>query len=75
MAHSLAYVKERRNLPFVKRGMRVCVEGRWGRITGGGASGNLNVRFDGDKFSSNCHPWWRIQYFDKDGKVIQEFGD
>ncbi len=47
MATSLECIRTRRNLPFVKRGMRVCVDGRWGRI----------------------------QYFDKDGKVIQEFGD
>ena len=75
MVASLEYIRTRRNLPFVKRGMRVCVDGQWGRITGGNGSGNLNVRFGGENFSQNVHPWWHIQYFDKNGNLIKEFGD
>lgn len=66
-------VRTRRNLPFVKRGMRVCVDGRWGHITAGNGFGNLNVRFDGHRFSSNVHPWYKTKYFDKDGNLVKEF--
>lgn len=69
----LDYVRTRRNLPFVKRGMRVEVDGKPGRITSGNRSGNLNIRFDGEKYSVNCHPWYKIKYFDKDGTLIKAF--
>ncbi|CAI8948083.1 hypothetical protein EMIT07CA2_550120 [Brevibacillus sp. IT-7CA2] len=71
----LSYVKERRNMPFLKRGMRVQVDGLMGVVTAGNRSGNINVRFDGKKHSENVHPWWRTKYFDKDGILIKEYGD
>lgn len=72
---SLDYVKENRGLPFVKRGMRVeyTYNGKKGVITGGNSSGNINVRFDGQKHSENCHPRWKMIYFDKNGDLIKEF--
>jgi hypothetical protein len=75
MAVPLSQIRERRNMPFLKRGMRVEVDGRMGTVTSGNRSGNINVRFDGKNFSENVHPWWRTKYFDKDGNLIKEYTD
>lgn len=75
----LSYVKEQRGMPFIKRGMRVELVAsstvKAGRITGGNESGNINVRFDGESRSQNCHPKWNTRYFDNSGGVIAEFID
>ena len=69
---SLALVREKRGLPFLKRGMRVMVNGQMGRITS--AYGlNLMVRFDGLDFSQNCHPEWKTVYYADDGTVLADF--
>ncbi|WP_050916583.1 hypothetical protein [Vibrio cholerae] len=71
---SIQSVRDGRNLPFLKRGMRVQVDGdKFGTITGANRSMNLNVRLDGEKHSSNYHPTWKMRYFDKNGNVIAEF--
>lgn len=70
---TLAYIKERRNMPFLKRGMSVEVNGQKGKVTSGNRSGNINVRFEGINFSKNCHPKWETCYFDKDGNVIADY--
>lgn len=70
---SLAYVKERRGMPFIKRGMRVKVDGKMGSVTAGNRSGNINVRFDGFKHTENCHPKWETVYYDKEGNVIADY--
>lgn len=73
---NLDYIKEQRNLPFIKKGMRVEYTHekiKTGKIIGGNSSGNLNVLFDGKKKPENCHPTWAMRYFDDDGKVIAEF--
>jgi hypothetical protein len=76
---NLDYVKNQRGLSFVRIGMKVELNysGKTikGVITGGNSSGNLNVRFEGEKHSDNCHPTWAIKYFDDDGKVIAEYGE
>ncbi len=75
----LDYIRERRGLPFVKRGMKVEVnyagKTKTGVITGANDSGNLNVRFNGNKHSDNCHPRWAIKYFDSEGNTLAEFPD
>ena len=68
MASSLSYI-----LPFLKRGMRVEVNGRMGVVTSGNGSGNIDVRFDGERLSVNCHPHWRTRYFDEEGNVIADY--
>lgn len=70
---SLAYVKERRNMPFIKRGMSVEVDGQMGKVTSGNHSGNINVLFVDTKYPVNCHPQWETRYFDKDGNVIADY--
>ena len=57
---SLKYIRCRYGVP-AKRGMRVTVDGRAGRITSG-KGGRLRVVFDGEEFVSICHPTWRVVY-------------
>lgn len=72
---SMEDIRKKRNMPFLKRGMRVeFLYGRKGRISG--AHGlNLSITFDGDKFSQNCHPQWMMRYLDKEKNIIKEYGD
>jgi hypothetical protein len=74
---TLAEVRKYRGIHYAKRGMRVqsLHSGRFGRIAGGNSSGNLNIIFDGDNYSQNCHPNWQMVYFDNDGNVIATFGE
>lgn len=73
----LKYIREQRGLPFVKSGMKVELnysgKVKRGIITGANESGNLNIRFEGNKHSDNCHPRWAIKYFDSEGNVLSEF--
>ena len=73
MTTSLDYIRTRRDMPWIKRGMRVEVDGRMGVVTSGNHSGNINVRLDGEKHAGNCHPWWKTRYFDGDGNVIADY--
>ena len=68
-------VVEYRGLPKIKKGMRCEVNGKQGKVTGGNNSCNLNVLFDGDKSSSNCHPYYKMTIFDKDGTIIHQSED
>ena len=70
---SLRNVKEKRSMPFLKRGMRVEVNGKMGVVTSGNVSLNINVRYDGNNYSQNCHPKWETRYFNKDGTVIADY--
>ena len=69
-------IRKYRRIPFVKRGMRVfsTYKNKFGVICGANCSGNLNIRFEGETFSENCHPHWMLQYFDKNNNVIAEYG-
>ncbi len=73
---SLENVRRYRGMPFIKRGMRVLhtYNNRYGRISGSNWSGNLNITFDGDSHSTNCHPNFMMRYFNDDGDVIAEYG-
>lgn len=68
------YMKKQRGLDFLKRNMSVEVDGQKGIVTGE-CHGNLVVRFEGDKHSCNCHPKWRVKYFNDRGELIKEYGD
>jgi hypothetical protein len=67
--------RKNRGLHFVKRGMRVIHthNGKKGRIAGANSGANLNIIFDGQNYSENCHPYFMMQYFDDKGKMIAEF--
>ena len=68
-------MKISRGIPFAKVGMHVNVDGKLGVIVGSNNSNNLQVQLSGFASSSNCHPHWRIKYFDDNGNVIKEYGD
>lgn len=70
-------VRKGRNMPFIKIGMRVrhTYNGKYGRISGGNSSLNLNITFDGDNYSINCHPKWEMEYYDKNGEIIAKYSD
>ena len=74
---SIATVRKQRGMPFLKIGMKIYNKHskRFGVITSTNLSGNINIRLDGDNFSSNHHPRWQLKYFDKDDNVIAEYGD
>jgi len=60
-------IRKARGVP-ARRGQRVRVDGKPGRITSA-AGGYLKVRFDDRKFSVCCHPTWRFEY-EVDGKFV-----
>lgn len=65
-----------RNVPFAYVGMNVKVEGHKGVIVRHNSSANLDIYFtEGDNKGKirNCHPNWKIQYFNKKWKLIKEF--
>jgi len=57
---SMDYVRKRYGVP-AKRGKRVTVDGKSGRITSA-KGGYILVRFDGMPISIPCHPTWRVEY-------------
>ena len=68
-------VKQARGIEFAYMGMRVEVCGKPGTIVGGNDSLNLNVVYDGWYHADNCHPWYRVKYFDKKGNIVAEYGE
>ena len=46
-------------MPY-KRGDRLTMDGRPGTLVSFPGA-RLGIRFDGDKFTSPCHPTWRIE--------------
>ena len=67
---------EYRGIPFAQCGMRVCVGGEMGTIVGHNSSSNLDVLFDADSRYPgevlNCHPHWKVTYFDDAGEIIDK---
>ena len=63
-----------RGIEFAKIGMTVEVDGKKGKIAGNHGH-NLLVRYKKYGKAYNCHPWWRVKYFDKSGNLIKEYGD
>jgi len=63
-----------RGIEFAQIGMMVEVDGAIGTIQGMNDSANLDVVFTNKlkygKHAHNCHPTWRVKYFDSDGKLI-----
>lgn len=70
---SLDYVKTHRNMPWIKRGMRVVFAGEEGRVAGGCDGGNIAVKFPDRNYTENCHPKWETVYYDKQGNVIADY--
>jgi hypothetical protein len=70
-------MKRCRGIEFARIGMMVEVDGHIGTIVGMNSSANLDVVFANQqkfgKSKSNCHPFWKTRYFDKDGVVIADY--
>lgn len=69
---SLDYIKTYRRMPWIKRGMRVVVDGKEGHVAGG-YQGNIAVKFPDRRHTANCHPHWQTVYYDKTGNVIADY--
>jgi hypothetical protein len=65
---SLEYLRTSRKMPWVALGMKVVIDGKPAVVVGGDDS--LVIRYDGEKTKRRAHPFWRTQYFNKDGKLI-----
>lgn len=67
-------MKLHRGIGFAHLGMMVEVDGDVGTIVGINGSANLDVVFANKlKYGngkSNCHPFWRVKYFDANGNLI-----
>lgn len=72
--NSFEYLKTSpmRNMPWIKRGMRVMIYGKPGLVTAG-AGGYVRVRFDGEKRSVPCHPHSAAVYYNEDGSVLKDY--
>lgn len=73
MAGGLQYIRESRNMPWLRRGMVVDLDGRKGKITSGGPSGHVHVLFEDRTFPCPCHPQWQMTYYAKSGEVIANY--
>lgn len=69
----LSDIKRCRNITFAYIGMAVEIDGEHGTIAGMNSSGNLDVRFKPRGATSNCHPFWRAAYFDKNGEIVADY--
>ena len=68
------HMKKSRGIEYALLGMKVGVNGKPGIIIGYHGL-NLLVCLDGNHWGDNCHPWWRMKYFDNKGDLIKEYGD
>ena len=77
MVGCLQGVREDRHMPWLKRGLRLELHKdsgvKKGRVTGGNSMANIQVRFDGETFSRNCHPHWQMVYFAASGAVVADY--
>ena len=67
---SAAYVRGYYGLTC-KRGQRVTVKGRPGVIVSFPGQ-YIGVRFDGEKFTTPCHPTWEVDYDPKENAAQAE---
>ncbi len=74
---TLEIIRKQRGIPFIKRGMKVFhhYNNKFGRIVSANSSGNLNIKFDNENYSVNCHPLWEMTYYSSDGNIIKTFRD
>ena len=67
-----------RGIEFAYCGMKVQLGENFGWIVGHNSSANLDVLFYKGKPSYvghtlNCHPNWKMKYFDKQGNIIKDY--
>ena len=61
-----------RNMPFIKRGMRVSTPSGMGRVTSTNGD-TVRVLLDGDKHPNLFHPWWQMVYYHHDGTISKDY--
>lgn len=64
---SLTYLREGRELSWIKMGMRIEADGKAGVVIGGDDC--VLIRYEDGK-TGRAHPAWRTRYFDEVGKLI-----
>lgn len=67
-----------RRIEFAYCGMVVAVDGEKGLIVGHNSSANLDVLFTEGKHKGatlNCHPNWKMTYYNSKGEIIKSFND
>lgn len=65
-------IAKARAMPFLHTGMSVTCDGLKGKIIGKSAGNYLKVAFE-DGTQGECHPRWKMKYFDKEGKLVREY--
>lgn len=72
---SMQWIRDHYPVP-AKRGMRVEIDGKPGRILSTNA-GHLVLHLDGNRKSHRtyAHPCWRMKYFDDQGNVLMDTTD
>lgn len=67
-------IKRHRGIEFAFVGMMVEVDGDIGTIVAMNGAANLDVIFANrakyGRGKRNCHPYWRVKYFDENGTLI-----
>ena len=71
-------VRGYRNLPFAYIGQRVILHSKsrgdlCGIICGSNHAQNLDILFDGQSWTENCHPYYQLDYLGPDGEVVASF--
>lgn len=66
-------VKSYRGIEFAYMGMKVRLNDKVGFICGANSSCNLQVCFEGNYHTSNCHPYYKLVYINKRGMIIKDF--
>jgi len=73
-AEGLAETCKYRIIAFVKLGMKVHLTGfGYGYVVGKNSAANLDVYFPDRDAIDNCHPYWELDYFDEDDKLIKSY--
>ena len=73
---SFTRVAQYRDVPYAELGMRVKVEDDEGFLVGSNSSSNFEVLFETGQYKGkvlNCHPNFKIKYFNSADEVIGEF--
>jgi hypothetical protein len=73
---SFIRVARYRDVPYAELGMRVKVEDDEGFLVGSNSASNFDVLFTTGKYAGhvfNCHPNFKIKYFNSADEVIGEF--
>lgn len=71
MSSQMDYIKEAYNLPFLKKGLPVELDGKKG-IVHSARGPHVMVKFEGDKFPKPCHPTWNMKYFTPDMETLND---